>query len=127
MFLSSLLFALCCSALFGSVLHFALLCCDLIFDPYPRTCGIWQESGLASWIGGHLQPLAEVPPAAAVILITGFLACFTEFASNTATIIIFLPIIADLVRLIFNLNIYSGLDVGVCSPLMKWPNLRFRI
>ncbi|KAJ4942848.1 hypothetical protein JOQ06_005360, partial [Pogonophryne albipinna] len=55
-----------------------------------------EESGLASWIGGHLQPLAEVPPAAAVMLITAFLACFTEFASNTATIIIFLPVIAEL-------------------------------
>lgn len=42
--------------------------------------------------------MAEVPPAAAVMLITGFVACFTEFASNTATIIIFLPVIAELVR-----------------------------
>lgn len=63
-----------------------------------------QESGLAAWIGGHLQPLAEVPPAAAVILITAFLACFTEFASNTATIIIFLPVIAELVRMTLNTN-----------------------
>ncbi|XP_029012643.1 solute carrier family 13 member 3 [Betta splendens] len=55
-----------------------------------------EESGLASWIGGHLQPLAEVPPAAAAVLITAFVACFTEFASNTATIIIFLPVIAEL-------------------------------
>ncbi|XP_077441538.1 Na(+)/dicarboxylate cotransporter 3 isoform X1 [Vanacampus margaritifer] len=55
-----------------------------------------EESGLASWIGGHLQPLAKVPPAAAMILITAFVACFTEFASNTATIIIFLPVIAEL-------------------------------
>ncbi|XP_077369003.1 Na(+)/dicarboxylate cotransporter 3 [Festucalex cinctus] len=55
-----------------------------------------EESGLASWIGGHLQPLAKVPPAVAMILITAFVACFTEFASNTATIIIFLPIIAEL-------------------------------
>uniref|UniRef100_A0A3B3ZZ51 Uncharacterized protein n=1 Tax=Periophthalmus magnuspinnatus TaxID=409849 RepID=A0A3B3ZZ51_9GOBI len=55
-----------------------------------------EESGLASWIGAHLQPLAQVPPAAAVMLITAFLACFTEFASNTATIIIFLPVIAEL-------------------------------
>ncbi|XP_054902416.1 solute carrier family 13 member 3 [Poeciliopsis prolifica] len=59
-----------------------------------------EESGLASWIGGHLQPLAEVPPAVAAILITAFLACFTEFASNTATVIIFLPIIAELAVLV---------------------------
>ncbi|XP_057686220.1 solute carrier family 13 member 3 isoform X2 [Corythoichthys intestinalis] len=55
-----------------------------------------EESGLASWIGGHLQPLAKVPPAVAMMLITAFVACFTEFASNTATIIIFLPVIAEL-------------------------------
>ena len=57
-----------------------------------------QESGLASRIGGHLQPLAEVPAPAAAMLLTAFVACFTEFASNTATIIIFLPVIAELVR-----------------------------
>ncbi|KAJ8369886.1 hypothetical protein SKAU_G00099140 [Synaphobranchus kaupii] len=55
-----------------------------------------EESGLAVWIGKHLQPLAEVPPGLAVLLITAFVACFTEFASNTATIIIFLPVIAEL-------------------------------
>uniref|UniRef100_A0A8C5BUH2 Solute carrier family 13 member 3 n=1 Tax=Gadus morhua TaxID=8049 RepID=A0A8C5BUH2_GADMO len=55
-----------------------------------------EESGLASWIGGHLQPLAEVPAPAAAMLLTAFVACFTEFASNTATIIIFLPVIAEL-------------------------------
>lgn len=79
----------------------------LIFNLSPLSRGILQESGLASWMGGHLQPLAQVPPAAAVMLITAFLACFTEFASNTATIIIFLPVIAELVRLVFNLNIYN--------------------
>lgn len=85
---------LLCSAWFGLV----WLCCNLIFEPWPPSCGVWQESGLAVWIGGHLQPLAEVPPAAAVMLITSFVAFFTEFASNTATIIIFLPVIAELVR-----------------------------
>lgn len=58
---------------------------------------LWQESGLAVWMGGRLQPIAKVPPPVAVILITAFIACFTEFASNTATIIIFLPVIAELV------------------------------
>ncbi|XP_051914022.1 solute carrier family 13 member 3 [Hippocampus zosterae] len=55
-----------------------------------------EESGLASWIGGYLQPLVKVPPAVAMMLITAFVACFTEIASNTATIVIFLPIIAEL-------------------------------
>uniref|UniRef100_A0A6Q2ZMI7 Solute carrier family 13 member 3 n=1 Tax=Esox lucius TaxID=8010 RepID=A0A6Q2ZMI7_ESOLU len=56
-----------------------------------------EESGLAAWLGSYLQPIAQVPPAVAVMFITAFVACFTEFASNTATIIIFLPVIAELV------------------------------
>ncbi|XP_041112384.1 solute carrier family 13 member 3-like isoform X2 [Polyodon spathula] len=55
-----------------------------------------EESGLSSWIGGRLQPLENVPPALAVLLITVVVASFTELASNTATIIIFLPILAEL-------------------------------
>ncbi|KAA8591350.1 hypothetical protein FQN60_002293 [Etheostoma spectabile] len=79
----------------GHIKH--TLCPTPIMEESSGLCSLeyHQESGLASWIGGHLQPLAEVPPAAAVMLITAFLALFTEFASNTATIIIFLPVIAE--------------------------------
>uniref|UniRef100_H0X7I1 Solute carrier family 13 member 3 n=1 Tax=Otolemur garnettii TaxID=30611 RepID=H0X7I1_OTOGA len=55
-----------------------------------------EESGLSVWIGGKLHPLENVPPALAVLLITVVIAFFTEFASNTATIIIFLPVLAEL-------------------------------
>ncbi|XP_066480800.1 Na(+)/dicarboxylate cotransporter 3 [Tiliqua scincoides] len=55
-----------------------------------------EESGLSIWIGGRLDPLENVPPAVAVVLITVVIALFTEFASNTATIIIFLPVLAEL-------------------------------
>ncbi|XP_058893781.1 Na(+)/dicarboxylate cotransporter 3 isoform X2 [Kogia breviceps] len=55
-----------------------------------------EESGLSAWIGGQLHPLEELPPALAVLLITVVVAFFTEFASNTATIIIFLPVLAEL-------------------------------
>nr|XP_028590928.1 solute carrier family 13 member 3 isoform X1 [Podarcis muralis] len=55
-----------------------------------------EESGLSVWIGGQLDPLENLPPAVAVILITAVIALFTEFASNTATIIIFLPVLAEL-------------------------------
>lgn len=50
-------------------------------------------------MGGQLQPLEALPPLLAVLLITAVIAFFTEFASNTATIIIFLPVLAELVRL----------------------------
>uniref|UniRef100_A0A4W6E998 Solute carrier family 13 member 3 n=1 Tax=Lates calcarifer TaxID=8187 RepID=A0A4W6E998_LATCA len=87
-----------------------------------------EESGLASWIGGHLQPLAEVPPAAAVMLITAFLACFTEFASNTATIIIFLPVIAELAirvsvnPLYFMIPATVGCSYAFMLPVSTPPN-----
>uniref|UniRef100_A0A3Q3GLT6 Solute carrier family 13 member 3 n=1 Tax=Kryptolebias marmoratus TaxID=37003 RepID=A0A3Q3GLT6_KRYMA len=87
-----------------------------------------EESGLASWIGGHLQPLAEVPPAAAVMLITAFLACFTEFASNTATIIIFLPVIAELASrvsvnpLYFMIPATVGCSYAFMLPVSTPPN-----
>uniref|UniRef100_A0A8C8Z7B2 Solute carrier family 13 member 3 n=1 Tax=Prolemur simus TaxID=1328070 RepID=A0A8C8Z7B2_PROSS len=55
-----------------------------------------EESGLSVWIGGQLHPMENVPPALAVLLITVVIAFFTEFASNTATIIIFLPVLAEL-------------------------------
>ncbi|XP_034269743.1 Na(+)/dicarboxylate cotransporter 3 [Pantherophis guttatus] len=55
-----------------------------------------EESGLSVWIGGRLDPLENLPPPVAVILITAVIAMFTEFASNTATIIIFLPVLAEL-------------------------------
>ncbi|XP_038579156.1 solute carrier family 13 member 3 [Micropterus salmoides] len=87
-----------------------------------------EESGLASWIGGHLQPLAEVPPAAAVMLITAFLACFTEFASNTATIIIFLPVIAEMAihvsvnPLYFMIPATVGCSYAFMLPVSTPPN-----
>lgn len=87
-----------------------------------------EESGLASWIGGHLQPLAEVPPAAAVMLITAFLACFTEFASNTATIIIFLPVIAEMAMhvsvnpLYFMIPATIGCSYAFMLPVSTPPN-----
>ncbi|RXN18429.1 solute carrier family 13 member 3 [Labeo rohita] len=87
-----------------------------------------EESGLAVWIGNHLQPLAQVPPAVAVILITAFIACFTEFASNTATIIIFLPVIAELAirvkvnPLYFMIPATIGCSYAFMLPVSTPPN-----
>ncbi|XP_024895822.1 solute carrier family 13 member 3 isoform X3 [Pteropus alecto] len=55
-----------------------------------------EVSGLSVWISNQLHPLENMPPALAVLLITVVVAFFTEFASNTATIIIFLPVLAEL-------------------------------
>ncbi|XP_040186293.1 solute carrier family 13 member 3 [Rana temporaria] len=55
-----------------------------------------EVSGLSTWIGGRLQPLEGLHPALAVLLVTILIASFTEFASNTATIIVFLPVLSEL-------------------------------
>ncbi|XP_007533103.1 Na(+)/dicarboxylate cotransporter 3 [Erinaceus europaeus] len=55
-----------------------------------------EESGLSTWMGGHLHPLKNMSPELTVLLITVFIAFFTEFASNTATTTIFLPVLAEL-------------------------------
>nr|XP_055024660.1 solute carrier family 13 member 3 isoform X1 [Misgurnus anguillicaudatus] len=87
-----------------------------------------EESGLAVWIGSHLEPLAQVPPSVAVILITAFIACFTEFASNTATIIIFLPVIAELAirlkvnPLYFMVPATAGCSYAFMLPVSTPPN-----
>jgi di/tricarboxylate transporter len=47
----------------------------------------------------------------AVLLITIVIAFFTEFASNTATIIIFLPVLAELVRVLL------GQGEGITPPV----------
>ncbi|XP_075383866.1 Na(+)/dicarboxylate cotransporter 3 isoform X2 [Tenrec ecaudatus] len=55
-----------------------------------------EESGLSAWIGQQLRPLESVPPMLAVLLITVVIAFFTEFASNTAATIIFMPVLVEL-------------------------------
>ncbi|XP_036178474.1 solute carrier family 13 member 3 isoform X3 [Myotis myotis] len=55
-----------------------------------------EQSGLSLWISDQLHPLENVSPALAVFIITCVVIFFTEFASNTATIIIFLPVMSEL-------------------------------
>ncbi|XP_043566671.1 solute carrier family 13 member 3-like isoform X2 [Chiloscyllium plagiosum] len=55
-----------------------------------------ETSGLSIWIGNQLQPMVYIKPTIAIILICLLITCFTEFASNTATIVIMLPIVAEL-------------------------------
>ncbi|XP_063049385.1 solute carrier family 13 member 3 [Engraulis encrasicolus] len=87
-----------------------------------------EESGLAVWLGGHLEPIAHVPPPVAIVFITAFLACFTEFASNTATIIIFLPVIAELALrvsinpLYFMIPATTGCSFAFMLPVSTPPN-----
>ncbi|XP_041060636.1 solute carrier family 13 member 3-like [Carcharodon carcharias] len=55
-----------------------------------------EVSGLSIWFGSQLQPLVNIKPTTAIILICLLITCFTEFASNTATIVIMLPVVSEL-------------------------------
>ncbi|XP_061531018.1 solute carrier family 13 member 3 isoform X2 [Phycodurus eques] len=129
----------------GAISFFFVLYAVLLFTRDPKFVTGWsvffkkgnlllaggrtlKDSGLASWIGGHLQPLAKVPPAVAMMLITAFVACFTELASNTATIIIFLPVIAELAShvsvnpLYFMIPATVGSSYAFMLPVSTPPN-----
>ncbi|KAG8447146.1 hypothetical protein GDO86_014560 [Hymenochirus boettgeri] len=81
-----------------------------------------EVSGLSTWIGSHLHPLEGIHPTIAVLLVTILIASFTEFASNTATIIVFLPILSELaIRLKVNpLYLMVPATVG-CSYAFMLP------
>nr|KAF6472477.1 solute carrier family 13 member 3 [Molossus molossus] len=55
-----------------------------------------EQSGLSLWISDQLHPLEGMPPMLASFIITAVIIFFTEFASNTATIVIFLPVLSEL-------------------------------
>ncbi len=55
------------------------------------------ESGLASWLGEALKPLAGVHPLIIAAAITALVIVITEFASNVATASGVMPVVAGLV------------------------------
>jgi sodium-dependent dicarboxylate transporter 2/3/5 len=55
-----------------------------------------SESGLAGWIGEAMGVFAHWPVLAVVLAVTAIVIFLTELTSNTATTIVFLPIVATL-------------------------------
>ncbi|MDM7957280.1 DASS family sodium-coupled anion symporter [Blastomonas sp.] len=55
------------------------------------------ESGLDSWIGTALEPLAGVPLIVVALTLTGLVILVTEFASNVATASGVMPVVAALI------------------------------
>ncbi|XP_022086475.1 solute carrier family 13 member 5-like [Acanthaster planci] len=64
-----------------------------------------KVSGLSALIGEQFTALDGLPPFAVVFVVTVIIAAFTEITSNTATVTVFLPILASL-----------GTNIGV-NPL----------
>jgi len=53
-----------------------------------------EKSGLAVWLGSQLSALGSVSTVSGIFLVTALTAVVTEFASNTATITLMLPVLA---------------------------------
>lgn len=62
-----------------------------------RVCACAQVSGLSVWIGRQLEPMSGLPPWAVTLLACLLVSAVTEFASNPATLTVFLPILSALV------------------------------
>lgn len=74
-------------------------------------CARAQVSGLSVWIGRQLEPMSGLPPWAVTLLACLLVSAVTEFASNPATLTVFLPILSALVRHTLSLT----------RPLKTWP------
>ncbi|XP_056281208.1 solute carrier family 13 member 4 isoform X2 [Pseudoliparis swirei] len=55
-----------------------------------------KVSGLSVWIGRQLEPMSGLPPWAVTLLACLLVSAVTEFASNPATLTVFLPILSTL-------------------------------
>ncbi|XP_033846264.1 solute carrier family 13 member 4 [Periophthalmus magnuspinnatus] len=55
-----------------------------------------KVSGLSVWIGRQLEPMSGLPPWAVTLLACLLVSAVTEFASNPATLTVFLPILCAL-------------------------------
>ncbi|XP_042259556.1 solute carrier family 13 member 4 isoform X1 [Thunnus albacares] len=55
-----------------------------------------KVSGLSVWIGRQLEPMSGLPPWAVTLLACLLVSAVTEFASNPATLTVFLPILSAL-------------------------------
>jgi sodium-dependent dicarboxylate transporter 2/3/5 len=58
--------------------------------------GGFKSSGLADWLGDQLQFVSTYPSFIVLIIVVIFILLFTEMNSNTATVNIFLPVLASM-------------------------------
>ena len=78
-----------------------------------------QVSGLSVWIGRQLEPMSGLPPWAVTLLACLLVSAVTEFASNPATLTVFLPILSALVG-------HSELS-KTSSPLSVMTSMRMKM
>ncbi|KAK1906186.1 Solute carrier family 13 member 4 [Dissostichus eleginoides] len=77
-----------------------------------------KVSGLSVWIGRQLEPMSGLPPWAVTLLACLLVSAVTEFASNPATLTVFLPILSALVKAGFGVNLIGV--VVVMLAISTW-------
>ncbi|XP_034019314.1 solute carrier family 13 member 4 isoform X2 [Thalassophryne amazonica] len=87
-----------------------------------------KVSGLSVWIGRQLEPMSGLPPWGVTLLACLLVSVVTEFASNPATLTVFLPILSTLSETL-NINPLHTLipatmcvSFGVMLPVGNPPN-----
>jgi len=68
----------------------------ILFGGGLSLAGAIADSGLAAWIAGEMQVLADWPLAGVIAAVSGTVVMLTELTSNTATAATFLPLLAEL-------------------------------
>ncbi|XP_068600205.1 solute carrier family 13 member 2-like [Brachionichthys hirsutus] len=76
-----------------------------------------EVSGLSKWVGGMLSPLKNIPPFAITLVLSLLVATFTECSSNSATVTLFLPILASLATSIMIHPLYLMLPCTIAASL----------
>ena len=71
------------------------------FIPYVCFFFIWQDSGLSIWLADQMSVLSSIHPWAMVIIICIVVSLSTEVTTNTAICTIYMPILAELVCIVF--------------------------
>ncbi|XP_067906766.1 solute carrier family 13 member 4-like isoform X2 [Heterodontus francisci] len=73
-----------------------------------------KVSGLSDWIGRQMEPMSNLPPWAVTLIACLLVSVVTEFASNPATITVFLPILSTLSETLRINPLYTLIPATMC-------------
>ncbi|XP_028660974.1 solute carrier family 13 member 4 [Erpetoichthys calabaricus] len=73
-----------------------------------------KVSGLSVWIGKQMEPMTDLPPWTVTLLACLLVSAVTEFASNPATITVFLPILSTLSETLQINPLYTLIPATMC-------------
>ncbi|XP_072123775.1 solute carrier family 13 member 4-like isoform X1 [Mobula birostris] len=73
-----------------------------------------KVSGLSEWIGRQMEPMSNLPPWAVTLIACLLVSVVTEFASNPATITVFLPILSTLSETLQINPLYTLIPATMC-------------